>query len=151
MHQVIQYRLEEYLAGTLDEKAREQMDSHLTGCTDCREEVRAMREISALFRSMESGEAPGIAPGFYARVSRRIEAEHNGSAWSLFFEPLFIRRVAFASLLLLASLGTFLVSQETEFNASPSAEAIMAEYEASPLDQAPARDHMLVTLVSYQH
>ncbi len=151
MHQVIQYRLEEYLAGTLDEKARELVDSHLSGCADCREEVCAMQEISALFRSLESEETPEIAAGFYARVSRRIEAEHTGSVWSLFFEPLFIRRVAFASLLLLASLGTFLVSQEYEFNPSPSAEAIMADYEASPVDQAPARDHMLVTLVSYQH
>jgi anti-sigma factor RsiW len=151
MHQVIQNGLEEYLAGTLDGKARQLVESHLVACAECREEVCAMQEISGLFRTLEAGDAPEITPGFYARVSRRIEAEHSGSIWSLFFEPLFIRRVAFASLLLLATLGTFLVSQETEFNPGPSAEAIMAEYEASPLDQAPARDHMLVTLVSYPH
>jgi anti-sigma factor RsiW len=153
MHRIIQDELEEYLAGAVDGEKRKLMESHLAECAECSEEVGAMREMSRLFEALrpEIPDTPQMEPGFYARVSRRIEKEHSGSIWSLLFEPVFIRRIAFASLLLLATLGTFLVSQETEFNPSPSAEAVMAEYDSPPAGQAPARDHMLVTLVSYQH
>ena len=72
------------------------------------------------------------------------------SFWNLFsLEPGFGKRVAFASLLTLAALGSVLVSRETDYTPGPPPmEAIMA-VESSPGSHSD-RDRMLVTLTSYE-
>jgi hypothetical protein len=62
----------------------------------------------------------------------------------------FGRRVAFASLVLLAVLGSFLASHDAQYSAGPSPEAIMAQQERPEFDSAAAQDKMLVTLTAYE-
>jgi len=154
MHQTIQNGLEDYLAGTADSIDRDRVDAHLRDCAECRQEIELMKEMSDLFSSLQSADPPLPAPGFYARVSNLIEKQQPESLWSIFLEPVFGRRLALASLLLLATLGTVLVSRETEEYAfGPSPEMILAVEKDAPLIEAgPAmdRDQMLFTLASHK-
>ena len=146
MHQVILDRLEEYLAGTPGSR---EFTAHLESCHECRTEVGEMQELSSAFQSLRGVEVEEVAPtpGFYARVSQRVEQQRPRSFSSLFWlDPMFGKRVAFASVMTLAVLGSYLITRETEYSAGPpDAEAIMAEH-------APAQDPdvMLATLASYE-
>src|SRR5262245_3569090 len=113
MHQIIQDGLEDYLASSAASGTSARIDAHLRDCPECREEVALMREMSDMFSSLRSPDPPVPAPGFYARVSNLIEKQQPQSPWMFFLEPAFGRRLALASLLLLAALGTVLVSRET--------------------------------------
>jgi len=154
MHQVIQDGLEDFLAGTASSADRARIESHLKECAECRQEVGTMREMSELFASLRSPEPPVPAPGFYARVSNLIEQQQPQSSWASFLEPVFGKRLALASLLMLAMLGTVLISRETdEYAVGPSPEMILAvERDASTMDAGPAmdRDQMLFTLASHK-
>ena len=154
MHQTIQDGLEDFLAGTSESNDRSRIETHLRECAACRLEVESMKEMSDLFASLRSPDPPAPAPGFYARVSNLIEKQQPDSFWALFFEPVFGRRLALASLLLLATLGTVLMSRETEeYAAGPSPEMILAvERDAPMIEAGPAmdRDQMLFTLASHK-
>jgi anti-sigma factor RsiW len=157
MHRVIQDGLEEYLSGTVAGPRKAQMEAHLAACSACREELRAFEDLNSLFVAFRPVDVPEISPGFYARLSANLEAEReqrSASVWALFFEPAFARRVAFACLLMLATLGSFLVTREAELTAGPSPEMVLALDEESTLADGAvpvdARDRMLVTLVSYR-
>ena len=154
MHQQIQDGLEDFLAGNAAGAVRDRIEAHLRECAGCREEVEQMREMSALFSSLRSPDPPVPAPGFYARVSGLIEQQQPRSFWNLFFEPVFGRRLALASLLVLATLGTVLITDETEeYTAAPSPEMILAvERDAPLIESGPAVDHdqMLFTLASHK-
>ncbi len=154
MHQPIQDGLEDFLAGNASNSVRVRVEAHLRECAGCREEVDQMKEMSALFSSLRSPDPPVPAPGFYARVSGLIEKQQPQSFWKLFFEPVFGRRLALASLLVLATLGTVLMTGETEeYTAGPSPEMILAVERDAPLMEAgPAmdQDQMLFTLASHK-
>jgi predicted anti-sigma-YlaC factor YlaD len=153
MHQTIQDGLEDFLAGTAGREDRVRIEAHLRECAGCRSEVESMQEMSALFSSLRSPDPPVPSPGFYARVARCIENEQPESFWAGFLEPVFGRRLALASLLVLATLGTVLMSRETEYAAGPSPEMILAaERDAPPMQPGPLldRDQMLYTLVSHK-
>lgn len=152
MHQTIRNGLEDYLAGTVSGDERNQIETHLTICQDCREQIETMRELSALFPALRSTEPPIPSPGFYARVSMRIERENPSSFWAAFLEPAFGKRIALASLLVLASLGTLLMSNETQYATAPTPEMILAaEQDAPSLDGRHfGGDQMLFTLVSHK-
>jgi len=61
----------------------------------------------------------------------------------------FFRRVAFASLLLLAGLGSFLVTRESSFSGADAA-SIMAQHDpVADHSESSDRDRMLVTLATY--
>src|SRR5579864_6895744 len=127
MHQVILDRLEEYLAGTPSSR---EFTAHLESCPECRTEVSEMQELSSAFQALRA--APEIAPaaGFYARLSQRVEQQRSRSFTSLFWlDPVFGRRVAFASVMILAVLGSYLITRETEYSAGPpNPEVIMAQH-----------------------
>jgi predicted anti-sigma-YlaC factor YlaD len=154
MHHVIQDGLEDFLAGTTDRESRVRIETHLGECAECRREVESMREMSDLFSTLRSPDPPAPAPGFYARVNSLIEQQQPISFWGAFWEPLFGKRLALASLLVLATLGTVLVSRESgEFAVGPSPEMILAvEKDAPPVESSPLldRDQMLLTLVSHR-
>lgn len=154
MHQPIQDGLEDFLAGKANSSVRGRIEAHLRECAGCREEVDEMKEMSALFSTLRSPDPPVPAPGFYARVSGLIEKEQPQSFWALFLEPVFGRRLALASLLVLATLGTVLMTGETEeYTAGPSPEMIMAvERDAPLMESGPAMDpdQMLFTLASHK-
>jgi len=144
MHQVIVDRLEAYLAGAPGSR---EFTAHLESCQECRAELREMQEISSALVALRTPEEIVPAPGFYARMAQRMEAERPRSIWGLcLLDPAFGKRVAFASVMTLAVLGSYLITRETEYSAGPARpEVIMAQ-------QAPAGDPdvMLATLASYE-
>jgi len=154
MHQPMQDGLEDYLAGAADSGNRLRIEAHLRECAECREEVTLMKEMSDMFSSLRSPAPPDPAPGFYARVTTLIEKRQQPPAfWGIFFEPVFCKRLALASLLLLASLGTMLMSRESEeYAVGPSPEMILAVEDSPVFASGPAmdRDQMLFTLASHK-
>ena len=144
MHQVILDRLEEHLSGSPSPR---EFTAHLESCEECRTEVHEMQELSGALAFLRVRDQIAPPPGFYARVSQRLEAERPRSLWSLFrLDPSFGKRIAFASLMTLAILGSFLITRETEYSAGPARpEMIMAQ---QPPSDNP--DMMLATLASYE-
>jgi len=144
MHQVILVRLEEYLSGSPSPR---EFTAHLESCAECRAEVREMLELSGVLRAVRDPEPFVPSPGFYARVTERIEAQRPRSFWSLFWlEPAFGKRIAFASLMTLAILGSYLISRETEYSTGPSSPEVIMAQQATGENP----DTMLATLASYQ-
>jgi anti-sigma factor RsiW len=129
MHQQIRHNLEDYLRG---EEKREgsvlpaAFHAHLGECAECAIELQSLQAQSQLLRSLriEQSVAEGVEPraGFYARVMERIEAQ-PASIWAAFLDRKFGFRLAVASAALVALLGTYLVTSETngpEFASSPT-------------------------------
>jgi predicted anti-sigma-YlaC factor YlaD len=154
MHREIEDGLEDFLAGTADPNGRGRVETHLRECTECRQEVDAMRELSELFTSLRSPDPPVPGPDFYARVSVRIDQQRPVPFWTAALDPFFGRRLALASLLVLATLGAVLVSRESgTLSVGPTPEMILAvEQDAPPVESSPLldRDQMLATLVSHR-
>jgi anti-sigma factor RsiW len=144
MHQVILDRLEEFLAGSPSSR---EFTAHLESCEECRAEVQEMKDFSGALSVLRAPEEHIPSPGFYARVSRRVEAQRPRSPWSwVWLEPAFGRRLAFASLMTLVVLGSYLITRETEYSAGPPRpETIMAQQ--APVDNP---DMILATLASYE-
>jgi len=153
MHDEILNELEEYLSS---EPVSRSFTQHLEVCPPCAREVDEMEELSVSLRSFRSDETRAVNPplGFYAKVVRTIESEQKSPVWGLFAPDLqFFRKVAFASLMLLAVLGSYLVSRESDFaNSMSSEEATLTEHNVSVPHESPAdRQHILVTLAAYEH
>jgi|KBSMisStaDraftv2_1062788.scaffolds.fasta_scaffold405709_2 hypothetical protein len=125
MHRIIREHLEEVLAGT-GSAAEHPAGKHLTECEECRAQVAAMRQQAAVLRQWRPAGEPELRPGFYARVLDRIEAQGPGSVFTLFFDSLFGRRIAMASLALALLLGVYVISSEQ-----------MAEPEIAGIDNLP--------------
>lgn len=151
MHSIVESGLEDFLAGSARTEERIRIEAHLEECAGCRREVAAMKEMSEMFSCLRSADPPVPAPGFYARVTQRIEAQQPASFWAGFLEPVFGKRLALASLLVLAALGTVLISRESsEYAVGPSPEMILAADNDAPVDATPVyRDQMLYTLISH--
>jgi len=148
MHQTVQDGLENFLADACGREDRARIEAHLRECVECRQEVETMVEMSKLFDTLRSPDPPVPSPGFYAVVSARIEREQSESFWTAFLEPVFGRRLALASLLVLAMLGTVLMSRETEYAVGPSPEMILAAEQDAPMPlMEPGQ--MLFTLASH--
>jgi hypothetical protein len=80
-----------------------------------------MDETALLLRELytEPADVPPVPLGFYNKVSFRIVEHERRHAWGLFSPGVaFFRRVAFASLLVLAGLGSYLVMQENSIVAT---------------------------------
>jgi anti-sigma factor RsiW len=113
MHRVIRDHLEQVLgehAAAPDHPA----GRHLAECGECREAVAAMREQSAILQLWRVPSAAEVEPraGFYARVLERIEAQTPSSVFTLFFDSMFGRRIAMASMALALLLGVYVISSE---------------------------------------
>ena len=153
MHAVVMQSLEEFLSGTLDPASHREIEAHLKGCESCRSEIRSMQEVSEWFGSLRLQEELVPAAGFYGRVVEQVEQQKAAPSLANLFglDLAFGRRLVFACLLVLAVLGSYLVSRETGYPAGPSPETIMAQQESPAFDSAPAPDNMLVTLTAYDH
>jgi len=146
MHQVTVDGLEDYLSGSPSRDFR----THLSACEQCRREVLKFAELSDSLRVLEPITAAEPMQGFANRVMSRVAEQQTASLWSIFsLQPVFLRQVAFASLLLLAALGGFLVSQERTVPSGPE-RLIMASESSDEAAPAAHRDRMLVRLTSYQ-
>jgi anti-sigma factor RsiW len=158
MHKPVEDGLEDYLSGRTASDSRAAFDAHLDECEECRELVGLLREQSELFGSLRAPEEEmSPAPGFYARVMDRIEAQSARSPWSIFIEPLFARRLVYASLAMAALLAFAAIRspEEAAEVASVDAAVILGNIESGPLveaaDENPRRDRdaVLVKLVTY--
>jgi len=166
MHDVVIDELERHFSGN----ATRAFYAHLDGCSECRSEVSAMDETALLIRELRTtADAPQIPLGFYNKVSFRIVEHERRHAWGLFSPGVaFFRRVAFASLLVLAGLGSYLIMQENSIGVTAGttpgvtqgvtpgvtpgmdAATIMAQHDPSVShEDGGDRDHMLVTLSNY--
>jgi predicted anti-sigma-YlaC factor YlaD len=152
MHAVVLDSLEEYLTGVLEPAVQRKIEGHLKTCETCREEVAGMQQISLLMGTLKSGETITPPAGFYARVMQEVGDRQPTPAFSSLFalDLAFGRRLAFACLLTLAVLGSYLISRETGEPPILSPEAIMAQQDAPAFDSASAHDAMLATLTSYE-
>lgn len=158
MHDIVVDELETHLSGGGEYKnASRAFYAHLDVCAGCRAEVAEMDVLSRLLRELRSdpeNDAAQAVPqpslGFYNRVRYRIVEKPQKEAWGLFSpEAAFFRRIAFASLLLLAGLGSFLVTRESSFGGMDAA-AIMAQHDpAADHSEASDRDRMLVNLATW--
>jgi anti-sigma factor RsiW len=153
MHAAVMESLEDYLSGSLNLADRQRVEAHLNQCEMCREEIAALEDVSLLFEGLRSEVAMEPAPGFYARVMKRVgERRPVQSVANLFAFDLAVgRRLAFACLLTLAVLGSYLVSRETNYSAAPSPESIMAQQDSPSFGTVPGHDAMLLTLTAYEH
>jgi len=152
MHAVVVDSLEEYLAGVSGPAARRDIEAHLKSCEACREEIAGMQQVSLMIRTLKAEEALVPAPGFYARVMQEVGGRQPIPTFSSLFslDLAFGRRLAFACLLTLAVLGSYLVTRETAEPALMSPEVIMAQQDAPAFDAAQAHEAMLATLTSYE-
>ncbi len=107
MHGLIRDRLEEYLGGGPEKKVPLEFEQHLRECDECREEVSWMQDQSHILRALSGPKRWTRAPGFYARVLNRIEAQQSASIWSVFLDPIFGRRLVATSLTVAVLLGGF--------------------------------------------
>jgi len=145
MHRIIQDHLEEVLAESNPAAA-----AHLAECGECREEVSALRSHAAMLRTLRANDenlAP--RPGFYARVMERIEAQRPIDIWQLFFDSVFGRRIAMASMALAVLFSLYLVSSERL--AQPVTISV-EDHPGTTLSAAglPDKDTVLVDLVTYR-
>jgi anti-sigma factor RsiW len=122
MNEILRENLEALLDGDLTETERTRLEQHLNNDAAEREEFEAFRETSLLLRELRpsDGEEWEPDPGFYARVSRRIDRERTVPFWQVFLEPMIARRLAFAGLMWLLLLGTYTVAfNEVPLESSP--------------------------------
>jgi anti-sigma factor RsiW len=71
-----QSKIAAYHDGELDEAASKEVELHLSGCKECTEELRALREVTAAMADFDPGE---ITPMELARLHRKIEKADEGS------------------------------------------------------------------------
>jgi len=152
MHAVVMDSLEEYLSGTLEPVVLRDIEAHLSTCEMCREEIQGMQDVSHLLVSLRSEEVYDASPGFFAGVMQQVGARQAAPSFAGLFslDLAFGRRLVFASLMMLAVLGGYLVTRETDNPMGPSPEAVMAQQDMPAFDSAPAQDNMLVTLTAYE-
>jgi anti-sigma factor RsiW len=154
MHVEVMDSIEEYLSGTLELSKRRAVEGHLAGCASCREEVRAVEDVSAMFASLKSEETWERSPSFFAGVMEQAGRNRRTApsfAGLFALDLAFGRRLVFACLVTLAVLGSYLVSREADFMDANgvSPEALLAQQESPAFSAGPAQDKMLVTLTAY--
>lgn len=149
MHDILVDELERHLSGT----ASQAFYDHLDACADCSAAIAAMTDISVCLRDLKAAEdeVPEPSLGFYNRVAGRIVENQRKEAWGLFSPgATFFRRIAFASLLVLASLGSFLVTRDAPDTGTDAA-ALIAQHDPTAAHSPSAdRDRLLVTLANYR-
>ncbi|MGO4882724.1 MAG: zf-HC2 domain-containing protein [Bryobacteraceae bacterium] len=145
MHAVIINDLEEYLSGHLPPLALDRFEAHLETCGACRRELDEIQESAGLLASLKPAGPLDPPPAFVAQFMQAVAERPRETFWSTFGDFAFARRMAFASLVTLAVLGTVLVSREQSYTPNPTPAALMADANGSP-----SADQMLVTLANYE-
>ena len=62
--------------GELDEAASKEVEQHLAGCMECREELQGLRQVTAAMAELDPGD---ITPMELARLHREIDRVEEGS------------------------------------------------------------------------
>ncbi len=157
MRERMRNNLENYLTGSLPAQEHEIFEAMLASNSEEREQLEWMLTQSKLMRETlrtppEVAAELAPAPGFYARVMARVEAEAQPSFWSIFLEP-FGRRVAYASVALLLVMGLLMLSTPTEAEpelAEAPGQVLIDDHPEVHLvgDTADDRDRVFVSLTA---
>lgn len=101
--------LEAYLAGELTAREQSLWEARLKAAPKLARQVALIEDSAKLFDELRPPEDEAWAPepGFYARVRERIAEQEQVPFWMVFLQPMFVRRVAFASLMWFALLGGY--------------------------------------------
>jgi|WetSurMetagenome_2_1015567.scaffolds.fasta_scaffold233927_2 anti-sigma factor RsiW len=153
MHQPMEDGLEDLLSGRVASERAIALESHIASCAECRAAVDAMREQAVWLRSLKAPDEVSPTPGFYARVMQNIESQSSSSPWSVFLEPVFARRLAFASLALFVLLSSAIWKTDQDQAVVESGPInILAGEQMPPAtgeDQQRDREVVLVNLATY--
>jgi hypothetical protein len=163
MHEPVKDNLEDYLRGLGGKFARRtpaDMQTHLDSCGECASELELLEQQALSLRALRA--PAGLEPraGFYARVMQRIdEARAANTVWSAFLDPIFGRRLVYASVTLALLLGAYLVSTEPRDYSvyqtpptvsAPATQAAISSDDADGVATPQERDAVLVNLAAYQ-
>ncbi|HEY3837269.1 MAG TPA: hypothetical protein VGL72_11890 [Bryobacteraceae bacterium] len=115
-------------------------------------------DLDGMFVELKVPEEVSPGPGFYARVMDRIEAQRSKSVWAVFLQPMFGRRLALASGVLMVILGAalFMPGTGVDDQAMGGTEAQVVTTSGQPYVSqvigSPDQDQnaVLVNLVTYQ-
>lgn len=121
MHRPIEDGLEDYLSGRAEPAKMKRFHDHLGSCDGCRSDLQQYEAQAHLIRSLRVLEDVEPAPGFYARVIERIEAQRAASYWSLFMEPAVSRQLMYATFSLLLVLASAIWSTGSAGNSQTMA------------------------------
>jgi anti-sigma factor RsiW len=150
--------LEDYLSGNLSRARKAELEAHLARDPDAAEQLEEFRRTSLLLAELRvPQDTPGPEAGLYARVLQCIDQQRDEPFWMFFLRPLFVRRLAFASLLWMALVGSYVVSfsNPSEEIGHRLAEAVLTERPASDYyrvrlgnDLEQNRDSMLAVVMT---
>jgi len=125
--------LEDYLSGNLSRARKAQLEAHLARHSEAAERLEEFRRTSLLLAELRAPKDAEPEAGFYARVLQCIEQQRDEPFWMFFLQPVFVRRLAFGSLMWLALVGSYVVSfsNPSEEIGRRLAEAVLTEQPAS--------------------
>ena len=136
MDELMKENLEDHLSGGIAGQRKKEFEDYLAKHPKAAEELAQMEECSALFAVLRpEGEEKTLAqpaPGFYGRVLREVEQEREEPFWMVFLEPLLLRRLAFASLMWLALLGSYIVVAQGPDTRDPQVMARILTHPPAP-------------------
>lgn len=137
----VEQHLEEYLGGELSEADLERFERELAADPEAAEVLAAFVSTQELFAAVRAPEGVEPAPGFYARLSLRLDEERNTPFWAAFLQPFVVRRLAFAALMWMLLLGSAaLVTDESTQRSVELADTI--------LELQPPTEHFYVRMGS---
>lgn len=171
MHEPVQSNIEDYLSGSLRQPELGEVESHLRECPPCQTEIAALQAINEFIHTLKPAAEIEPRANFYARVMERIESQVSTSFWNFFLDPGFGRTIGYASVTLVALVGTYWFSLPAERGPVAASEGIaivepdMRQILSGPVTEPasdvtsaagnamasnePDRDAVLVNLVSY--
>ena len=158
MHESVRSQLEDILQGRLKPGAKAAVAEHLKSCPACTAELGQMSLQADVLRSLKAPEVPELSAGFYARVLQRVETQGRPSFWSLLLDPVFGRRLVYATASMFLLMASFLLAtsgNEPELAQTPV--HMMAQPEATPAamrvgvgeDVQQDREHFLATMATF--
>ncbi len=154
MHNLVRTYLEASLDGSLLPSACRELEAHLEACPGCRRELEELRQTRQWMKALVTKELVAPAPGFYARVQARVDAEKSQvwPIWQLF--PVFTQQLGFALITLLLLLSTYFVAlRQTERGTATAqlmqdAPMIHAETPALTADAHVNRERVLMAILT---
>jgi anti-sigma factor RsiW len=110
MHEPVRSQLENILQGRMDAGQKNAVETHLAECAKCAAELREMRLYSGAMRALRVVDVPEPVAGFYARVLQRVETQARPSFWTLLLDPVFGRRLVYATGAMFLLMASFLLA-----------------------------------------
>jgi tetratricopeptide (TPR) repeat protein len=109
-----QNELEDFLSGELDAAQQAAIEAHLSGCTNCRVELRALEQEHQFYKSFYEQNSVEPSDELWAAIHAQIKKEDiRKTSWKVKFPdlltpvlmPAILRQIGFAALLVLVSVG----------------------------------------------